>query len=259
MKEMFKLKGKVAIVTGGNGGIGLGISRGLASAGCDIVIAARNQSKTASAVEDIKAAFDVQVMGIQTDVQDESQIMDMVQQKLDNYGRIDTLVNNAGISIAKMPQNYDSAEWDKVLDINLKSAFLCSKAVYPAMKKAGGGKIICIGSILSIFGAGPIAAYCASKGGIVQLARSLAVAWAPKNIQVNAILPGWIRTDMTSPIQNDLPEWNKNILARTPGGRWGEPDDLAGAAVFLASPASDFVTGVALPVDGGYAVCGIIT
>jgi 2-deoxy-D-gluconate 3-dehydrogenase len=254
---MFKIKGKVAIVTGGNGGIGLGITRGLAAAGCDIVIAARNRSKTASAVEDIKAAFDVQAMGIQTDVQDESQIMDMVKQTLDKYGRIDTLVNNAGISIAKMPQNYDSAEWDKVQGVNLKSAFLCSKAVYPAMKKAGGGKIICIGSILSIFGAGPLAAYSASKGGIVQLARSLAVAWAPKNIQVNAILPGWIKTDMTSPIQNDLPEWNKNILARTPAGRWGEPDDLAGTAVFLASPASDFVTGVALPVDGGFSASGL--
>jgi 2-deoxy-D-gluconate 3-dehydrogenase len=254
---MFKIKGKVAIVTGGNGGIGLGITRGLAAAGCDIVIAARNRSKTASAVEDIKAAFDVQAMGIQTDVQDESQIMDMVKQTLDKYGRIDTLVNNAGISIAKMPQNYDSAEWDKVQGVNLKSAFLCSKAVYPAMKKAGGGKIICIGSILSIFGAGPLAAYSASKGGIVQLARSLAVAWAPKNIQVNAILPGWIKTDMTSPIQNDLPEWNKNILTRTPAGRWGEPDDLAGTAVFLASPASDFVTGVALPVDGGFSASGL--
>ena len=249
---MFKLEGKVAIVTGGNGGIGLGISRGLASAGCDLVIAARNQSKTASAVEEIKAAFDVQVMGIQTDVRDEAQIIEMVDQTLDHYGRIDTLVNNAGISIAKMPQNYDSAEWDEVLDINLKSAFLCSKAVYPAMKKAGGGKIICIGSITSIFGSATIAAYCTSKGGIVQLARSLAVAWAPKNIQVNAILPGWIKTDMTKPIRNDLPDWNKSILARTPAARWGEPDDLAGTAVFLASPASDFVTGVALPVDGGF-------
>jgi 2-deoxy-D-gluconate 3-dehydrogenase len=119
MKEMFKLEGNVAIVTGGNGGIGKGISRGLASAGCDLVIAARNQSKTASAVEEIKAAFDVQVMGIQTDVRDEAQIIEMVNQTLDHYGRIDTLVNNAGISIAKMPQNYDSAEWDEVLDINL--------------------------------------------------------------------------------------------------------------------------------------------
>jgi len=253
MKEMFKLKGNVAIVTGGNGGIGLGLSRGLASAGCDLVIAARNQSKTASAVEDIKADFDVQAMGIQTDVRDEAQIIEMVNQTLDHYGRIDTLVNNAGISIAKMPQNYDSAEWDEVLDVNLKSAFLCSKAVYPAMKKAGGGKIICIGSITSIFGVGSIAAYCTSKGGIVQLARSLAVAWAPKNIQVNAILPGWIKTDMTESIRNDLPDWNKSILARTPAARWGEPDDLAGTAVFLASPASDFVTGVALPVDGGFA------
>ena len=110
---------------------------------------------------------------------------------------------------------------------------------------------------MSIFGAGPIAAYSASKGGIVQLTRSLAVAWAPKNIQVNAILPGWIKTDMTKPIQNDLPEWNKNILARTPAGRWGEPDDLAGTAVFLASPASDFITGVALPVDGGFSASGL--
>jgi 2-deoxy-D-gluconate 3-dehydrogenase len=250
---MFNLEAKVAIVTGGNGGIGLGISRGLASAGCNLVIAARDQSKTTSAVDVVKSSSDVQVMGIQIDVRDESQITNMVAQTLDQYGRIDILVNNAGISIAKMPQDYESAEWDKVLDVNLKSALLCSKAVYPAMKDNGGGKIICIGSMTSIFGAGLIAAYSASKGGVVQLARSLAVAWAPDNIQVNAILPGWIKTDLTKIIREDLPEWNKSILARTPAGRWGDPDDLAGTAVFLASPASDFVTGVALPVDGGYA------
>jgi 2-deoxy-D-gluconate 3-dehydrogenase len=250
---MFSLKDKVAIVTGGNGGIGMGISRGFASAGCDVMIAARDQAKTSSAVENIKSAFDVQVMGIQTDVRDESQIIHMIDQTLDQYGRIDILVNNAGISVAKMPQDYESAEWDKVLDVNLKSALLCSKAVYPAMQKAGGGKIICIGSMTSIFGAGLIAAYSASKGGVVQLARSLAIAWAPDNIQVNAILPGWIKTDMTKIIRDDLPDWNKSILARTPAGRWGDPEDLAGTAIFLASPASDFVTGVALPVDGGYA------
>ncbi len=253
MKGLFDLKGKVAIVTGGNGGIGKGIAGALAAAGSDIVIAARNQSKTEAAVEDIRTSFNVKAVGIQTDVQDEAQIIDAVQRALDHFGRIDTLVNNAGVGVVKMPQDHASEEWDNILDTNLKSAFLCSKAVYPAMKKAGGGKIICIGSMTSIFGAGLIAAYSASKGGVVQLARSLAVAWAPDNIQVNAILPGWIKTDMTEPIRNDLPDWNKSILARTPAGRWGEPEDLAGTAIYLASPASDFVTGVVLPVDGGYA------
>jgi len=254
MKTSFSLQGKVAIVTGGNGGIGKGIARGFASVGSDIVIAARNQAKTDEAAREIQEEFGVRVLGVQVDVRQEKQIQAMGAQVLNKFGQIDILVNNAGINIRKMPQDYMTAEWDEVLEANLRSAFLCSKTVYPTMKEAGGGKIINIGSMTSFFGGAKLAPYGTSKGGIVQLTRSLAVAWAPDNIQVNAILPGWIDTDLTRQARKDLPDLNERVLARTPVGRWGEPDDLAGAAVFLATPTSNFITGVALPVDGGYSV-----
>ncbi len=254
MENMFSLKGKVAIVTGGNGGIGKGIARGFAGMGADIVIAARDEQKTADAEREIKEAFGVRVLGLKVDVADEEQVKGMVDQTVGKFGRIDILVNNAGINIRKMPQDYQISEWDEVLNVNLRSVFLCSQAVYSAMKKAGGGKIINIGSMTSIFGGAKLAPYGTSKGGIVQMMRSLAAAWATDNIQVNAILPGWINTDLTIQARKDLAGLDENVKSRTPVGRWGEPRDLAGAAVFLASPASDFVTGVALPVDGGFSI-----
>jgi len=254
MKELFSLQGKVAIVTGGNGGIGKGIARGFAAAGADLVIAARNQAKTDEAAREISNEFGVQVLGVQVHVRQDEQVHAMVKQVLEKFRRIDILVNNAGINIRNMPQDYLLAEWDEILEVNLRGAFLCSKAVYPAMRDGGGGKIINIGSMTSIFGGAKLAPYGTSKGGIVQLMRSLAVAWAPDNIQVNAILPGWISTDLTKQARKELPGLNERVLARTPVGRWGEPDDLAGAAVFLASRGSDFITGVALPVDGGFSV-----
>jgi 2-deoxy-D-gluconate 3-dehydrogenase len=254
MKNLFSLKGKVGIVTGGNGGIGKGMARGFAAAGSDIVIAARDQAKTAQAACEIQEEFGVRVLGLQVDVREEAQIRATVQKVLDTFGRMDILVNNAGMNIRKMPQDYQVSEWDDIIDVNLRSAFLCSQAVYPSMKAAGGGKIINIGSMTSIFGLAQGLAYGASKGGIVQLTRSLAVAWAPDNIQVNAILPGWINTDLTKRARKDIPTLNERVLTRTPAGRWGEPTDISGVAVFLASHASDFVTGVALPVDGGFSV-----
>ncbi len=254
MNDGFNLEGKVAIVTGGNGGIGKGIARGFAAAGSDIVIVARDQGKTDEAASEIQADFGVRMLGLQRDLREESQIKDMVEPVVKEFGRIDILVNNAGINIRKMPQEYEAAEWDQILDTNLRSPFLCSQAVYPVMKSRGGGKIINIGSMLSIFGGAKLAAYGSSKGGIVQLTRSLAVAWAPDNIQVNTILPGWIDTNLTRRARKDLPGLHEHVLDRTPTGRWGEPHDLAGTAVFLASQASDFVTGTAIPVDGGFSV-----
>jgi 2-deoxy-D-gluconate 3-dehydrogenase len=254
MENRFSLEGKVAIVTGGNGGIGKGIARGFASMGADIVIAARNQQKTADTEREIKTAFGVQVLGLKVDVADERQVKGMVDQTIEKFGRIDILVNNAGINIRKLPQDYQISEWDGVLNVNLRSVFLCSQAVYPAMKKTGGGKIINIGSMTSIFGGAKLAPYGTSKGGIVQMMRSLATAWAPDNIQVNTILPGWINTDLTIQARKELNGLDEKVKSRTPVGRWGEPQDLAGAAIFLASAASDFVTGVALPVDGGYSI-----
>ena len=252
MKEFFNLAQKVAIVTGGNGGIGNGIAKGFASMGADIAIVARNSRKTETAADEIQQAFGVRCLGLTCDVADENAVEQMAQNVQQELGRIDILVNNAGINIRKMPQDYAAEEWDQVLAGNLRSAFLCAKSVYSAMKAGGGGKIINIGSMTSIFGGAKLAPYGASKGGIVQLTRSLACAWAAENIQVNAILPGWIDTELTQQARKDLPGLNETVVARTPTGRWGKPDELQGAAIFLASRASDFVTGVALPVDGGY-------
>jgi len=254
MRDLFSLHGKVAIVTGGNGGIGKSIARGLASVGTNIVIAARNEVKTTEAVREISEEFGTQVIGVRVDLQQEVQIRDLAAKTLETFGCIDILVNNAGMNIRKFPQDYKAAEWDEVLDTNLRGAFLCSQAVYPAMKTVGGGKIINIGSMTSIFAGAKLAPYTASKGGIVQLTRSLAVAWALDNIQVNAILPGFINTDMTRQAKKELSGLDEHVINRTPVGRWGEPDELAGVAIFLASRAANFVTGVALPVDGGFSV-----
>jgi 2-deoxy-D-gluconate 3-dehydrogenase len=252
MNDLFNLEKKVAIVTGGNGGIGKGIARGFASMGADVVIVARNSQKTETAANEIRQAFGVRCLGLLCDVTDEAAVKQMAGKVQQELGRIDILVNNAGINIRKLPQDYDASEWDQVLAGNLRSAFLCSKSVYPAMKSGGGGKIINIGSMTSIFGGAKLAPYSASKGGIVQMTRSLACAWAEENIQVNAILPGFINTELTQQARKDIPGLNETVIGRTPTRRWGEPRDLQGAAIFLASPASDFVTGVALPVDGGY-------
>ena len=253
--KLFDLKGKIAIVTGGNGGIGLGIARGLADAGAGIAIVGRNQAKSDAAVADIKARG-ARAISVATDVRDKDAVSSMVERVARELGRIDILVNNAGINIRKPPHVLELAEWDSVIDTNLTSAFICSKAVYPAMKAAGGGKIINIGSMMSIFGASFAPAYAASKGGIVQFTRACASAWASDNIQANTILPGWIDTDLTKRARVEVAGLHDRVLARTPAARWGAIDDFAGIAVFLGSSASDFVTGTAIPVDGGYSIMG---
>ncbi len=249
--SLFDLSGKAAIVTGGNGGIGLGMAKGLAAASASILIVGRNAGKNAAAVAELKQAG-AQADAFAADVTVEKECDAIAAAAIERFGQIGILINNAGINLRKMPEDYSLDEWRSVLDTNLTSSFLCSKAVYAAMKGAGGGKIINIGSMLSIFGTGYAAAYGASKGGIVQLTKSLASAWAKDNIQVNAILPGWIDTELTQEARKAIPVLHSRVLSRTPARRWGKPDDLAGIAVFLASPASDFVTGAAIPVDGGY-------
>ena len=251
----FGLAGKVAIVTGGNGGIGLGMARGLATAGAAIAIVGRNEAKSAEAVAGL-VKDGHKAVSVTADVTDEAAVGAMVTRVRGELGRIDILVNNAGINIRKPPESLDPAEWDNVIRTNLTSAFLCSRAVHPAMKATGGGKIINIGSMMSIFGASFAPAYAASKGGIVQFTRSCAVAWAADNIQVNAVLPGWIDTDLTKRAREQIAGLHDKVLARTPAARWGLADDFAGIATFLASPASDFVTGTAIPVDGGFSIMG---
>ncbi len=253
--KSFNLKGKVAIVTGGNGGIGLGMARGLADAGADIAVVGRNEDKSKAAVAEL-ATRGVRAISVATDVTDKDAVSRMVERIKGELGRIDILVNNAGINIRKPPHALELEEWSSVIDTNLTSAFLCSKAVHPAMKAAGGGKIINIGSMMSIFGAGFAPAYAASKGGIVQFTRACACAWAGDNIQANAILPGWIDTDLTRRARVEIDGLHDKVLGRTPAARWGAIDDFAGIAVFLASSASDFVTGTAIPVDGGFSIMG---
>jgi 2-dehydro-3-deoxy-D-gluconate 5-dehydrogenase len=248
----FDLSGRVAIVTGGNGGIGLGIARGLARAGATVVLAARDASKLARAAAEL-AAEGAGVRTVAVDVTDEGSVKGMVAFALDAWGRVDVLVANAGVNIRKLPQEFTLAEWRLVQDANLTGTFLCAQAVYPAMKRQGGGKIVTIGSMTSLFGASFAAPYGAAKGGVMQLSKGLASAWAVDNIQVNAVLPGFIDTELTEAARAQVPGLHERVVARTPQRRWGRPDDLAGIAVFLASSASDFITGTAIPVDGGYA------
>jgi 2-dehydro-3-deoxy-D-gluconate 5-dehydrogenase len=251
--SLFDLNGRVALVTGGNGGIGLGMARGMAEAGAAIAIAGRNVKKSEAAAAEL-AKLGVKTAVLEVDVASEASCRKMIDDTVKQLGRLDILVNNAGINIRKAPDALALAEWKQVIDTNLTSAFICSHAAYPRMKAAGGGKIINIGSMLSIFGASFAPAYGASKGGVVQLTKALAVAWAKDNIQVNAVLPGWIDTDLTRKAREEVSGLNAMVLMRTPAKRWGKPEDHAGVAVFLASKASDFVTGTFIPVDGGYSV-----
>lgn len=253
--KLFDLTGRVALVTGGNGGIGLGMAEGMAQAGAAIVVAGRQKGKNAEAVK-VLEKLGAKAAAVEGDVANEAACRALIDQAVKHFGRLDILVNNAGMSIRKPPEVLSAAEWQQVIDVNLTSAFICSQAAYPHLVKAGGGKIVNTGSMMSIFGAPYAIAYAASKGGIVQLTKALATAWAKDNIQVNAILPGWIDTDLTRAARQQVEGLHERVLARTPARRWGMPDDFAGIAVFLASAASDFVNGAAIAVDGGYSSQG---
>jgi 2-dehydro-3-deoxy-D-gluconate 5-dehydrogenase len=224
------------------------MAQGLAHAGATVAIAGRDSNKNAAALNELRHGS----FSLQCDLKDAQACRAMVDEAATRLGRLDILINNAGTNIRKAPQDYTLEEWREVLDTNLTSAFVAAQAAYPYMKRAGSGKIVNIGSMLSLFGASFAAPYGASKGGIVQLTKALAAAWAKDGIQVNAVLPGWIDTDLTRRARKEVEGLHERVLARTPAGRWGEPQDLAGIAVFLCSRASDFVTGTAIPVDGGY-------
>lgn len=252
MNPLFDLTGRVALVTGGNGGIGLGLARGLARAGASVMVAGRDAKKNAAAV----AALGVAAESVVADITDEASVNAMVARTVERFGSLDILVNNAGTNIRRRPEDYSTADWHTVIDTNLTSAMLASRAAHPHLKAGGHGRVINNGSMLSIFGLPFHIAYAASKGGIVQLTKSLAVAWAADGITVNAILPGWIDTDLTRKARHDMPALEADVLKRTPTGRWGDPRDFEGIAAFLASDASAFITGTAIPVDGGFSVQG---
>ena len=229
--EIFDLTGRVAVITGGNGGIGLGMARGLARAGANIAVVARNEEKSARAVQSLQD-MDVQAQAFQVDVTDVDAVSNMVDAVTKAFGGIHILINNAGINIRKRPEDLKPDEWQQVLNTNLTSAYFCSRACYPVFKRAGGGKILNNGSMLSIFGTPWGPAYAASKGGLVQLTKSLATAWAADNIQVNCFLPGWIDTELTRDARRQVDDLHERVLARTPAGRWGDVEDFEGLAIF---------------------------
>jgi 2-deoxy-D-gluconate 3-dehydrogenase len=229
------------------------MARGFASAGAAVVIAGRNKTKAESALAELKS-LGARADFVELDVLKEASCQQAIQRAVERFGRLDILVNNAGTTVRNQPEDLTTQDWHLVINTNLTSAFLCSQAVYPHMVSAGGGKIINIGSMMSVFASSYATPYAASKGGIVQMARAMAVAWAKDNIQVNTILPGWVDTDLTRKAREQIPDLHEKVLARTPAQRWGAPDDFAGIAVFLAAPASNFITGAAIAVDGGYSV-----
>ena len=252
---MFDLSGRVAFVTGGNGGIGLGFATGLAKAGAKVMVAARNPDKNAAAVAALRALA-AEAEAVATDITDAASIAAALEATIARFGRLDILVNNAGTNIRNRPETYAEDDWHTVIDTNLTSAYLAAKAAHPHLKASGHGRVINNGSMLSIFGMPLHIAYAASKGGVVQFTKALATAWAADGITVNAILPGWIDTDLTRKARTDMPTLNDNVLARTPAKRWGVPTDFEGIAAFLASDAAAYITGTAIPVDGGYSVQG---
>jgi 2-deoxy-D-gluconate 3-dehydrogenase len=251
--RLFDLSGSVALITGGNGGIGLAFGKAMAEAGARVMVAGRNTKKNAEAVEQIQS-LGAEADSIEADITDPEACRRMVQETVKRFNSLNILVNNAGTAVRKQPQDISLEEFRLVMETNLTSAFVTSQAAYPEMLKVGGGKIINIGSMMSLFGAAFSSPYASSKGGIVQLTKSIACAWAKDNIQCNAVLPGWIDTELTQQARQQVPGLHERVLSRSPTGRWGVPDDHAGTAVFLASRASDFVTGASIPVDGGYSV-----
>ncbi|MSP42502.1 MAG: SDR family oxidoreductase [Alphaproteobacteria bacterium] len=252
MLDLLSLKGKAAIVTGGNGGLGLGIARGLANAGADVAIVGRNQDKLEAAYENLKG-IGQRILKVQADVSKEDDVKRMVQETVAAFGRVDILFNNAAVSFGRPAEKMTLEEWNNFIAINLTSVFLCCQACYPEFIKAGGGKIINIGSIITQqMGHGKLIAYAAAKGGMDHMTQSLAVAWGPENIQVNCVLPGLVDSEMM-PCEgpNKQSKIIDYVVAKSPVRRYGIPDDFQALSVLLASPASSFITGALIVADGG--------
>ena len=249
--ELFDLSNKVAIITGGNGGLGLGIAQGLAGAGASVAIVGRNQDKIDKAVKSLEDAG-ANVLGIQADVSIEDDVKRMVSETVEHFGRLDILFNNAAISWGIPTEDMTIEEWNNFIAVNMTSCFLASKACYPEMLKAGGGKIINIGSVITKMGYGKLTHYAAAKGGMEHMTQSMAQGWGSDNIQVNAIVPGLVHTEMVpcfGPNKTPIVDY---IVSRTPVGRHGMPEDFQGLSILLASNASDFITGSIMVVDGGW-------
>ena len=248
--DKFKLNGKNALVTGGTHGLGLAIASGLGEAGAQIIINGREKERINNALKELKSAG-IKAFGYVCDVTKEEQVISCIKQIEEEHGNIDILVNNAAI-IKRIPlMEMEVEEFREVIDVDLTAPFIVAKYVIKGMIAKGGGKIINMCSMMSELGRNTVSAYAAAKGGLKMLTRNMATEWARHNIQVNAIGPGYFATAQTEPIRVEGHPFNDFIINRTPAGRWGNPDELKGTAVFLASSASNFVNGHVLYVDGG--------
>jgi NAD(P)-dependent dehydrogenase (short-subunit alcohol dehydrogenase family) len=248
----FRLTDEIAVVTGASKGLGYGTVLALANAGADIVITSRALERVEPVAEEIRA-MGRQALPLALEVSSLGSIKAMVEATLDRFGRIDILVNNAGINIPEPALEVSEAHWDRVLDTNLKGLFFCAQQVGRIMVKQGRGKIINIGSQMGFVGGKLRAAYCASKGGVVQLTKALAIEWSPQGINVNGVAPTFLRTPFTEPMFEDR-EFYEEVVGNILFGRLGEVEDVLGAIVFLASPASDLITGHTILVDGGWTI-----
>jgi len=251
--KMFDLSGRIAIVTGGNRGIGFSISRGLAEAGATVVIANRHAEEGEKAAASLLGAG-LKAVAIPLDVTSDASIQKMTAEVVRKFGKIDILVNNAGIVIRKKAEDYTPQDWEAIMDTNLRGMFFCCQEVGREMMRQGKGKIINIGSVVSVVAQSERGVYAISKAGVAHLTRSLALEWAKYRINVNAIGPGATLTDINRTYLKEHPEVLQAFINDIPMGRIGHPDDCAGAAVFLASDASDFITGQLILIDGGMTI-----
>ncbi len=249
--DQFKLDGRLALVTGCRRGIGRAIARALAEAGADLIGVSASMEPAGSRIEQEVTAAGRRFQGYACDFADRSALYRFIEQVRADYPRIDVLVGNAGTILRKPAAEHPDEYWDRVMEVNLGAQFVLARELGREMLKRGSGKIIFTASLLSFQGGITVPSYAASKGGVAQLTMALANEWAGKGVNVNALVPGYIATDATAALRDD-PQRNRAILERIPAGRWGRPQDLAGAAVFLSSPASDYVHGALLAVDGGW-------
>jgi 2-dehydro-3-deoxy-D-gluconate 5-dehydrogenase len=252
LEQKFGLRGKVALVTGSSQGLGKAMARALAQAGADVVVNGRDAAKLAPVVKEIEA-LGGKALAVAADLGDRAAVQRLIDQSIAWQGHLDILVNNAGIIRRTPAVDYSDADWDAVVGVNLNGVFTACRAAGKHMLARGSGKIINIASLLTFFGGITVPSYAAAKGGVGQLTKALSNEWSGKGVQVNAIAPGYMRTDNTAALQAD-PVRSKEILNRIPANRWGEPADLEGAIVFLASSASDYLSGQVMAVDGGW--CG---